>query len=138
MKGHGQEFEHVWNKLLGSLNFSTEDMKRFENIEVFLRNTYIVNPIWLKKLVKFVENATREVIMNEELSTLFKQNAHYREMKMDVAQSVFHAGYYQWHPFIFERLPSFFFTYYNASVFQTIYQTTWFDTPTIADLYKGL
>ena len=83
-----------------SLNFSEEDIHRFYEIEVFLRNTYIINPIWLKKLVKFIDHAIREVTVNENLSKIMNDDAHYREQKLEVAQTIFHTDHYCWYVFL--------------------------------------
>lgn len=138
VRGHGEAFIERWKQLLLAMNYSQEDIVRYSMVEVFLRNTYLIKPKWLLKLSEFMKTAIETYQQNQQLQSLFKQNAHYRELKLKVAKKIFHQNYYEWHPFIFERLPCFFFHYYNASIFTTLRQVVLFDNPEVDTLFKGL
>ncbi len=136
--GHGAGFMERWEKLLLSMNYSSDDILKYSKIEVFLRNTYIIKPQWLIMLSRFMSNAIDTYQKDKVLQALFKQNAHYRESKLPVARKIFNQEYYEWHPFIFERLPCFFFHYYNASIFTSQRQVILFGNQQIDTLFKGL
>jgi hypothetical protein len=58
---------------------------------------------------------------NANVSTLMQRDAKYKAGVARVAKRIFRTNYYMWHPFVFERLPVFFFHAHNASVYRTIY-----------------
>jgi hypothetical protein len=138
--GHGAEFSKVWFSLLQSLGYNKEDIANANSVEVFLRNAMIIRPVLLEKLAYFMTNAMDSVVQNATLSALFERNANYREAKYrkKVAQRVFKTDYYQWHPFIFERLPVYFLHQQHAAVYGIQYQTKYFDFQDSGAVFNGL
>lgn len=137
VRNHGSEFEKLWYLLLTKLNFSPNHIKEAARIELFLRNTFIIKPKWLFGLSNFMNKAINLLLIDEELDRAFSSDAHYQEKKLDVARRIFSSDHYQWHPFIFERLPSFFFHVGNATTFTTLEETIKFEN-NIPNLFSGL
>jgi hypothetical protein len=147
VRGHTEEFRNVWYSTLLSVveeensEFLFEKLKKFDQVEVFLRNTFIASPRALKALVKFMNRSIKVVEENNPplfIGSLLSHDAHYREKKETIARAVYDRDYYYWHPFIFERLPVFFFHYYNFSVFGSLKQAQVFSNAMVDDLFKGL
>jgi len=140
VSGHTTRFIQVWDNLLRTMGFSDADIRKGDKAEVFLRNSILIRPAWLKKLSKFMISAIDVVQTNSTIHEDFITDAHYQESiyRKAVAQRVFHTDYYQWHPFIFERLPVFFLNHHNASVFGTLRETEWFDFANSEQVFKGL
>ena len=138
--GHTIEYIHIWDMLLQHMGYKEKDIRNNDKIEVFLRNSMLIRPNWLKKLSNFMINSINEVNNNKTLHTKFATDAHYYESKYrkKVSERVFHTKYYQWHPFIFERLPVFYLNYHNASIYNTLYDTEWFDFKDSTALFDGL
>jgi hypothetical protein len=55
-------------------------------------------------------------VSNEEIKNLLEKDANYKEGSSDVSMRIFGTPYYQLHPFIFERLPSFYLHSINANI----------------------
>lgn len=140
VSGHTTRFVQVWDNLLRTMGFNEKDIRKGDRAEVFLRNSILIRPAWLKKLSKFMISAMDIVQTNATIHADFITDAHYQESiyRKAVAQRVFHTDYYQWHPFIFERLPVFFLQHNNASVFGTLRETEWFDFENSEQIFKGL
>jgi hypothetical protein len=140
VRGHTQEFKGVWDATLSAYGFTAEEIRSGDDIEVFLRNTFITTPHWMVELCAFMNRYIHIASTNETLGLVLASNSHYREAKLHVARIVFHENFYHWHPFIFERLTPFFVHIRNISVFGSLYQTEWFENTNISTdgLYKGL
>jgi len=59
---------------------------------------------------------------NENLSAALKGDSKYCCGSKKVALRAFNTSFYQWHPFVFERLPSLFLAYQNISVFSALHE----------------
>ena len=141
VKGHTHEFQMIWETTLQSIvGLSVDEIKSFDKIEVFFRNTFLISPKWFRLLIDFMSQSMHKVQSDKALTSLLKSDAHYAEGKLPVAQAIFHQDYYEWFPFVFERLPSFFFHYAGAKVFGTLRQVSLFENadPDMKTLYKGL
>lgn len=140
VRGHTAEFTQVWDMLLKVQGFTEQEIRAQDSVEVFLRNSMIIRPRWLKRLTQHMSEAIQLVVTNASIQAAFATDAHYQEAKYrkKVAETVFHTPYYQWHPFIFERLPVFYLHHYNASIYGTLRETEWFDTRDSGSLFKGL
>ena len=115
--GHTKDFKVVWDATLAAQGFREEQIRSADQIEVFLRNTFITTPYWMGELVSFMDASVYTAQHNDTLRRLLRSHSHYREAKIDVAHAVFQQDYYYWHPFIFERLPAFFVHIRNVSIF---------------------
>lgn len=140
VQGHTERFIHVWDALLQNMGFTVQEIRKHDHVEVFLRNSLIIRPRQLRGLITFMTTAMNAVVNNSTLRDLFATNANYRESvyRKSVAQRIFHTDYYQWHPFIFERLPAFYLSVQNASVYSTLRETEWFDIADSLSIFKGL
>lgn len=138
--GHTTQFMQIWDHLLLTIGFTNQQIRASDRAEVFLRNSMIIRPTWLKRISKFMISAMDVVDHNATIRAEFATDAHYQEAiyRKAVAQRVFHTDYYQWHPFVFERLPVFYLHHYNASVYGTLRETEWFDFDNSGDVFKGL
>jgi hypothetical protein len=122
IEGHEIEFREVWDALLNALGYSMERIRELDDIEVFLRNSFIAKPAWMKTACRFMTKAMKTTVANGSVLSLMQRNAHYGSATPKVAMKIFKTTYYQWHPFIFERLPVFYFYASNASIYKTVYK----------------
>jgi hypothetical protein len=74
----------------------------------FYRNIFVIKPAVLKKLMLFMTRAMHIATTNPTVKALLSVDAKYKEGQAEVANRIFGTSYYQLHPFVFERLPSFF------------------------------
>jgi hypothetical protein len=105
---HGPGFKLAWDALLLELGYSVTTIRSLDEAKPFYRNIFIMKPVVLKQLSEFMARAMDVVTNNEKVRSLFQQNSNYKEGSAEVATRIFGTSYYQMHPFIFERLPSFF------------------------------
>lgn len=141
VKGHTQEFQSVWDAVLQRVSGLTEpEVRKFDDIEVFFRNSFIISPKWFLRLIFFMQGAMTKVQADPGLMRLLSSDAHYAEGKQPVAQRVFQQDYYQWFPFVFERLPVFFAHHAGAKVFTTQRQVSHFENTEqgMDRLFKGI
>lgn len=116
---HGEDFLIAWNGILVALGFSMKDINYFTNINPFYRNVYIIKPDLLKKLMLFMQKAMTVAETDPKVKALLEKDAKYVGGKEEVARRVFNASYYHLHPFVFERLPSFYLRSISAMVCHT-------------------
>jgi len=138
--GHSNQFMHVWDNLLQAMGYTQPQIRSADHAEVFFRNSILIRPAWLKKLSHFMISAMDVVQNNATVRAEFATDAKYKEAiyRKAVAQRVFQTDYYQWHPFIFERLPVFYLHHHNASVYGALRQMEWFDFANSEQVFKGL
>ena len=118
--GHSSSFKDVWYKSLTFLGFNDTSIVRADSVQVFYRNTFFVRPVVLVALSDFMVRAMDAVTNNTEIRTLLANDSKYPMGTfgdIEVARRVFNRPYYEYHPFIFERLPVFFFHHHNISVY---------------------
>lgn len=113
---HGPTFKVAWDGLLTKMGYSIDTIRKFDQHKPFYRNIFIAKPRVLLKVSELMERAMRLVVEDKEVAKLFEIDAKYVGGKEDVARRVFGTPYYHLHPFIFERLPSFFLHSIGASV----------------------
>jgi len=120
--GHSDHFPIVWDALLSSLGHTSTEIRKYDNVETFWRNSFITTPRKLYDLIKFMNQAIQVTNSNETLSRILQQDAKYNEPRSKlITLRIFGTKYYQWHPFVFERLPIFYFYSRNITVYSTIY-----------------
>lgn len=113
---HGEDFLLAWNGLLEAMGFKMSDINYFTAINPFYRNIYIIKPYLLQKLMAFMQKAMIVAQTDPKVKALLEKDAKYVGGKEEVARRVFNASYYQLHPFVFERLPSFYLRSISAMV----------------------
>jgi hypothetical protein len=113
---HPQTFAPAWYALLEALEFSdTVASNHSANLKAFYRNAFVCRPAEMLLLSTSMSTAIMKVNMNSALSHLFEQDSHYKGEK-SVSLRIFGKTYYELHPFVFERLPVFFFNMMQARV----------------------
>jgi hypothetical protein len=105
---HGKPFKAAWDALLVELGYSLPLIRSLDEMKSFYRNIFIIKPKVLKELMTFMSRAMHIAAHNPTVKALLQVDAKYKEGTEEVAMRIFGTKYYQLHPFIFERLPSFF------------------------------
>ena len=113
---HGPAFKTAWDGLLQKMGYSIETIRKFDTAKPFYRNIFLSRPRTLMELSNIMQRAMTVVVEEKEVAKLFEQDAKYEGGKEAVALKVFGTKYYHLHPFIFERLPSFFLQAMGANV----------------------
>lgn len=113
---HGKPFRAAWDALLVELGYSLAVIRSLDEMKSFYRNIFIIKPKVLKELMVFMSKAMHIVATNPAVRELFQVDSKYKEGSEEVSMRIFGTKYYQLHPFIFERLPSFFLHAKNAKI----------------------
>ena len=105
---HGTVIIKAWDLLLQKLGYSLTVIREFDKVKPFYRSTFLIKPDVLLKLSAMMQNAMTLTNKDNVLKTAFSQDAKYVNGSEEQAMKSFGTRYYQYHPFIFERLPVFF------------------------------
>lgn len=108
VRNHGNGFKIAWYGLLQAMGYSYNTIEALEDITPFFRNIFIIKAEVLIKLQNFMNKAINITMNDPYIELLMSADAEYEEGNPKVALNVFGTTYYQLHPFVFERLPSFF------------------------------
>lgn len=116
---HGSNFTVIWTMLLSRFNYTHHHIRKYSNTRPFVRNSLLIKPFALKKLMTFMNNAMQLSILDDEMRSAMNQNIRYNAGNVTVGREIFHTkkGYYKHYPFIFERLPVFFCYSERFSIF---------------------
>lgn len=106
--GHSKQFTRAWDATLTALGFSEQSIRQADQTEAFFRNSFIVKPHIMKDIIKFMNRAIEASLLDPILSEILESDSEYKAPTPGIAVRVFGTPYYQWHPFIFERLPVFY------------------------------
>jgi len=117
VRAHRDGFKAAWDGLLTALGHSDAAIRRHDHAEVFLRNSFVCRVAWFHRLAAFMVRAMDTATNDAAVARRLQQDAHYEAATKGVAQRVFNTPYYQYHPFVFERLPVFFFHHEGAKVY---------------------
>jgi ribonuclease HIII len=82
----------------------------------FYKNALVMKPMFMIKLIKLMNIAMDISMLDTIVSDKFEQNSNYGMEAKDSAQEIFKKPYYEYHPFIFERLPIFFLNELKAKI----------------------
>ena len=113
---HGKQFKAAWDALLMELGYTLPLIRSLYEIKSFYRNIYVIKPKILKELMGFMSRAMQIATNNPTVRALLQVDSKYKEGSEEVAMRIFGTKYYQLHPFIFERLPSFYLHASNAKI----------------------
>jgi hypothetical protein len=114
---HGKPFCLAWYRLLSLLGYPDAVVHKFDKEKkVFYRNIYIMKSKVFFKLSQLMQKAMKISLESEEIRALLAVDSKYKEGNEEVAKRIFGTAYYQLHPFVFERLPSFFLYAMNAKI----------------------
>ena len=116
---HGADFVGVWHEVLRRLNFTEHEVRLADDLDVFFCNYWLARPHWLKRYLRFLRAAMGLMESDASLRSLLRGDARYSEGSVSVAKNVFGSPFYQYHPFICERLPVVFFALNDACVFRS-------------------
>ena len=98
------------------MGFNNESFLKTQNVRPFYRNSYLCKPFVMHKMMAFMSEAMQIGISDRNVSKLLKRDADYHSIVPSVAQKIFGSGYYEYHPFIYERLPIFFVYFMDCSI----------------------
>lgn len=116
IEGHSPQFVAVWEGLLTSMGFNHSYIRQFDRVTTFYRNSYITTPGFMKHIISFMNRALEISLKNSTVAALLEADANYKEPSPGVADRAFNKSYYMWHPFVYERLPVFYFNHIGASI----------------------
>lgn len=108
MASHGLHSIRAWNVLLMGLGYDHHAIGTSSHIFSFWRSSYLVRREFMFNLTDHILQAMSVVDNNGNVTVAFRRDARYQGGDPIVAFQVFGTPYYHMHPFIFERLPSFF------------------------------
>jgi hypothetical protein len=108
----------VWDYLLVVLGYDETALRRCDLVNPFFRNAFAMKTDLVKSYTKFVNDAIETTLHNEKCDVLFNHDAQYRVYKNQsvITQKIFQTEQWQFHPFVFERLPNFYFCANRAKV----------------------
>jgi len=114
---HGLNFYRAWRALLLELGYTEEMIDENTDKAGFFCNWTLSKPEFLKEYIDFVEKAMHIVNTNPKINELFFKNSHYGKGNTTDEQkmALFGRNYYTVHPFIFERILSF-YLYYRKGI----------------------
>lgn len=106
---HGFNFYNAWRGILQSLGYDQEKIDEYDELGFFC-NWWFAKPLLFREYVIFILKAIRHVNEDPYLSEIFSRDAHYGTGTITEAKrlELFKKPYYTIHPFVFERLLSFF------------------------------
>ena len=97
------------------LGYSETQIAPLNHIQGYYRNSFLVRPHLMIKLIRHMNKAMDIALTNRNVSSDLSKNANYKN-GTEVAQRIFQKTYYELWPFVFERLPVFFFHLFEARV----------------------
>jgi hypothetical protein len=115
---HGAHFVSVFHQTLRQLQLTEQQIIEADQLDMFFCNYWLARPAWLLRYLSFLSAAIDVMTNDAQLQQLLRGDARYREGSQAVAMQVFGTPYYQYHPFICERLPVVFFALHEACVFR--------------------
>lgn len=115
---HGFNFYRGWRDLLLAMGYSQNKIDDCQDMSGFFCNWWVAKPQVLKEYIMFVARAMDKIQTNEALSKVFFRNSHYGTGNTTDEQklALFGKDYYTIHPFVFERLLSFYLNRRNENV----------------------
>lgn len=113
---HGVAFYRAWHGLLTHLGY-TDDQIVDPKVPCYISNWWIARPARMNAYIAFYRRAYDTLESSPSLSALFSADSFYRSDRSveDIRSSFGGRDYFTLHPFVFERLPGFFFYHLLAS-----------------------
>lgn len=110
---HGLNFYRGWRDLLLTMGYSQNTIDDWSETLGFFCNWWVSRPEILDEYIIFIQTAMEKVETNEALKQVFHKNSHYGKGNTTTEQKMklFGKPYYSIHPFVFERLLSFFLSF---------------------------
>lgn len=112
VRHHGAAFKLAWDGVLTSAGYSLSTIRDHDDDLPFFKSSFIVRASLLPGLIDFMNRAMHIVRNNQTVAELFDRDSYYSKtasrVKVDVSAKVFGSNIFL-HPYVFERLPSFYF-----------------------------
>jgi hypothetical protein len=125
---HGPFAWHIIYNVLKNVGGFRDDQIFDKSFDGFISNWWIAKPLWMSKYISFVKASKQYIETTEILSEMVKENAYYlgaNTVDAEKLRKTFGVPHYCLHPFIFERLPAFYFNLEKAKVIQSHYCIDW-------------
>ena len=113
---HGNHFRQCWDSVLSSLGFTEAQIRNEDYCHPFYRNAYFARPEHFKTVSKYMSQAIDSVLLNNTVESIFRKEAYYTGAKGKITAKAFRTDHYEFHPFVFERLPVFFFNAIHSNI----------------------
>jgi hypothetical protein len=120
------KFRYLWIKILTKLGYSETQITK--NIKAFYCNYWITTPILMLEYIKFFKKVKHCIDTYDEIHEDIWSDSHFNSSTLlspEKCLVTFGKPYYPYHPFIYERIPCFFFDL----------TATILDTPKYPELY---
>mmetsp|Transcript_300 Transcript_300/g.997 ORF Transcript_300/g.997 Transcript_300/m.997 type:complete len:420 (-) Transcript_300:218-1477(-) len=117
---HGLHFRHAYCDLLTSVGFSERQIEDSFAIRYAASNYWLTTPTLMLHYVQFMSMLVGKIHNDTRIQMALDHDARYGVKKASrkaTAERVFHTHYYKLHPFVLERMPSFFFWSQNVSAY---------------------
>lgn len=111
---HGLNFSRSWYILLKDMGFEDDQIYN-SNILPFLCNWWISKPKFMLDYINFYKSCINVIETNQTLQQLLQSNSFYNSGNLSPSDlnTIFKKPFYTLFPFIFERLPCYYF-YHNS------------------------
>ena len=106
----------MWRNVLRGLGYSQQQITATDNIQPYFRNCFLVRPHLMIKLIRHMNIAMDIALTNRNVSSHLSKSTRYKN-NGEITHRVFKQSNWELWPFIFERLPIFFFHIFEAKVY---------------------
>ena len=117
---HGPAFAIAWDMLLTSLGFPVDEIRKHDNVSGFYSNAWYARRVHFDAYSSFAARAMDAVRSNSTVRNALTADSGYSLTKyrqVRLFQAVYGLNRAPVLPFVFERLPAFFFATRDASVY---------------------
>jgi hypothetical protein len=97
----------ILNKLFNKLNYP--DLYVYGNFKKFYCNYWITKKNTLLEYIGFFKKCKEIIDTDEEIQSIIWNDAHYPGLSKEELLKIFNKPHYCYHPFIYERIPFFYF-----------------------------
>lgn len=131
---HGTFAWMIMYNILKTIGRYTDEQLFDKNIQSFMSNWWLAKPDWMMKYIMFCKKCMRFVESNKQVKEFMCEPSYYTGALQNVPtkerdvlneerlKGIFNRPYYTLQPFIFERLPCFFFHIEGAKIHQSSVQ----------------
>lgn len=113
-------FKQIWIKLLIALGYQNCIKKDYPNPIIW--NAWVATPEIMLQYINFIKKVIHIMNTNQEIKKLLNMDSKYEgQMPLARKKQIFGHPYYTYHPFILERLPTFFFAQHGIYIHKLFY-----------------
>ena len=91
---HGAHFKLCWDSVLSSIGFSEATIRHEDYGHPFYRNAFFSRPRYFKLLSAYMSNAITQVMLNETVESIFREQAFYTGKTGNITEKAFHGNHY--------------------------------------------